>query len=441
MKTRGILIGCMLLSLLASACGGAPDGSIGASQALQQQLSGQSTTVPGRMLVKFKSGASATQIASYEHDHGAVVLQTIPYLDVAVLQTRGPFLKADDPEVDYAEPDVLRRVALVPDAPRFGEQYGLQRIDAPEAWNITMGDPRIVVAVVDTGVDLDHPDLRTQLVPGVSFVDQLEDPKGDGSSAVVPVSNQGPIDDNGHGTNVAGIIGAADNGTGVVGVAPRCKIMPVKVLGGPDGTGFDSNISAGIVWAVNHGARVINLSLGGEGGSRTLEGAIDYAIAHDVVVCAAMGNDGDNAQANYGTSVNYPAAYPGVIAVGATDQHDQPASLFPGDLTFSNRGRWIALSAPGLDIMSTMPTYPVSNPEASLDYGTMSGTSQATPFVSGAAALLLSVNPQLTPGEVKTLLEETADDVGTPGFDSYTGYGRLNVYKALMKVIGGGATP
>ena len=282
--------------------------------------------------------------------------------------------------------------------------WGFNRIGLNQVRAINAGSSQVVVAVVDTGIDLSHPDLTQQLVPGINTLPNAS----------------GPDDDHGHGTHVAGVIAARPyQGRGLVGIAPRCRLMPIKVLD-REGKGATDDIVAGIVWAVNNGARVINLSLGGTGGSRALREAVDYAIAKDVLLVAAMGNQGENLQ-------EYPAGYPGVIAVGASDESDQKAG-------FSNTGSWISVCAPGENILSTLPTRPVhvvKNEGKQMYYDWMDGTSMAAPFVAGVAALLRAQYPTLSAQAIKQRLEKTADDLGSAGYDEEFGFGCINAARAL----------
>lgn len=339
----------------------------------------------------------------------------------------------NDPSVVYAEPnyrlsiptlqDEVKAEAITPNPEsNFKGEYGPKLIQSLEANAKTDGKGQII-AVVDTGVDLTHPELRDRLVPGKNFVTQVETEGDDGTTQLVDVKDNGPMDDNGHGTHVAGIIAAGENQQGMTGIAPRVRIMPVKTLSYNE-SGFSSDVANGVIWAADHGARVINMSLGAYGGSKALEKAVAYALSKGVAVVAAMGNDRDDPDRNYGQSPSYPAALPGVIAVGATDAADQSAY-------FSNAGRWISVSAPGDSIYSTTPTYVVPGGHVSQDYDYMSGTSMATPVVTGVIALMLSLTPNLSPAQVKTRLEQTADDVGVPGFDTATGRGRVNPFRAL----------
>lgn len=300
-------------------------------------------------------------------------------------------------EVAWAEPNRWRETTVVPNDPKYPAQWGLARIGCPDAWDLTTGDPSIVVAVVDTGVDLNHPELAPLLVAGQDLVDF---PPGatpqpgwvfEGDFTGVDAT---PQDEVGHGTHVAGTICClSDNGVGVAGVSWDVRLMPVRVLARVrnlatnqvSGIGSSANIAAGIRWAADNGARVINMSLGGGGDAQVEREAVAYAVSKGAVVVAAMGNDASAAPF-------YPAAYPSVIAVGATDSSDRRAS-------FSNTGAWIDVAAPGVDVQSTYWDD---------TYTSLSGTSMATPHVAGVAALILSRNPALTAAQVGDLIRGTA---------------------------------
>ena len=300
-------------------------------------------------------------------------------------------------EVAWAEPNRWREAAIVPNDPQFAAQWGLTRIGCPDAWDHTTGDPAIVVAIVDTGVDLNHPELAPLLLAGQDLVDfppgSVPKPgwvfEGDftGVDAI-------PQDEVGHGTHVAGTVCcASNNGVGVAGVAWNVRLLPVKVLARVretatnvvSGSGSAVHIAAGIRWAVDNGARVINMSLGGYGDTTVEREAVAYAVSRGVVVVAAMGNDNTN-------TPHYPSAYPGVVAVGATDSADRRAS-------FSNFGAWIDVAAPGVGIQSTYWDD---------TYASLSGTSMASPHVAGVAALVLSRNNALTADQVANIIRTTA---------------------------------
>ena len=220
------------------------------------------------------------------------------------------------------------------------------------------------------------------------------------------------VDDNGHGTHVAGTIGEnADNGLAEAGLAPEVSLLPVKVLDA-SGSGTDSDVATGIVWAADHAARVVNLSLGGASSSRVLSDAVRYATAHGVLIVAAAGNESG--------AVGYPARIGGVLGVGAVDSTLARAS-------FSNTGTGLDIVAPGVGIVQqTLGDAPGSFADA-----TLSGTSMATPFVSAAAALVLASKPGTTPASVARLLERTAQDLGVAGRDGETGYGLVRADRAL----------
>ena len=292
--------------------------------------------------------------------------------------------------------------------PYRANQYYLDITSIGAAWNLTTGD-RFTVAVEDSGVRFDHPDLAGRLrTDGFNFVAD----SGDVS------------DDLGHGTEVAGLIAAnSNNGVGIAGISWAASILPVKIANAQGS--IDANAAAeGIYYAVEHGARILNLSYGGETSSGALEDAVSYALSNQVTVVAAAGNAPDGAP-------EYPAAYPGVIAVTATDAGDQLAF-------FNSYGPYVTLSAPGQDIYTT-----ALNKDASGDYGLHSGTSFSSPIVAGTAALMLTLNSYLRPAQIKTALVQTADKVypPDPAYYYYYGAGRLNALKALQFAAGLPATP
>jgi subtilisin family serine protease len=292
-----------------------------------------------------------------------------------------------------------------------------------EAWKLTMGEG-VIVAVLDSGVDAAHPALRGRLLPGIDELAArgMQD-RWDGRSY------QGR-DGNGHGTHVCGLIGAAtDAASGTAGAAPGVKLLPVKVTAA-DGQTDDVTIAKGIVDAADAGAQVINLSIGGPSPSLIVLEALNHAFRKNVSVVIAAGNER--------RGVDYPAAFDGAIAVGATLENGEVAD-------YSNAGESLVLVAPGgamapadegPQILSTMPTYPCLASVRSrvpMRYGHMAGTSMATPLVAAAAALLLSREPSLTPAQVRTRLAATASDIGPAGFDPRTGYGALDVTRALLE--------
>ena len=364
----------------------------------------------GRVLVTFRPGARSALGAAAARD--LEVSRSFPEAGVAVVSSGdrdvddvARELRAD-PRVRTAEPDQVRRADWTPDDPGFARQERyLRAVRLPGAWDTTRGSRYVVIAVLDTGVDLDHPDLALKLLPGHDAV-QHDDV---------------PDDDAGHGTFVAGVAAArTDNATGVAGAAPRSRILPVRVL---DSRGFgkDSDVVEGIEWAVTHGADVINLSLGGPGRSPALDQAIRYAVDNDVVVVAAAGNGGT-------TEPWYPAASPGAIGVGATDAGGSELAWF------SNAGASVDVVAPGMGLTST---------DAGLgaDYATGNGTSFAGPLVAGTVALVRAVEPELPARAVAARVVGTAQDLGAQGRDPFLGRGLLDAVGALGAGRGPVAVP
>ncbi|CAM2830077.1 S8 family peptidase [Paenibacillus sediminis] len=280
-------------------------------------------------------------------------------------------------------------------------QWNLPAIETNRGWNLSKGSDDVVVAVVDTGVDMNHPDLRGQFVKGYNVIEP----------------DKQPMDDVGHGTHVSGIISAVvNNGEGVAGMTWYNKIMPIKALD-KSGSGTTYSVAQGIIWATDHGAKVINMSLGNYADAKFLHDAVKYAYDRDVVLVAATGNDSTERP-------GYPAAYPEVFAVSATDSNMKLAS-------YSNYGDYIDVTAPGTSIASTYPNN---------QYAALSGTSMASPHVAALAALIRTRNPNLTNKEVMHLMRKSVIDLGTPGRDKYYGYGQVDVYKALKSAGGGTQT-
>ena len=281
--------------------------------------------------------------------------------------------------------------------PLLAQQWGLFAIGADHVWTTTTGQG-VIVAVVDSGSG-PHPDLAENLLPGRSIIGTVESQDGR------------DIDASGHGTHVAGIIAAvANNGIGGSGVAPNAKILPIQVLD-QAGQGDARDVAAGVRFAADNGARVINLSLGGATESSSLTQAITYANDKGVLVVAAAGNGGA------ADKPKWPASLDLTLAVTAVDQANNATS-------FDQRGDYIDLSAPGANIVST----------AKGDYVTLSGTSMAAGFVAGAAALLFAAEPRVTNAQVRDILLRTATDIGEPGRDVTFGAGLINMVAALAEL-------
>ena len=349
---------------------------------------------PGQLVVGIEDDATNTEVKTAVEDAGATVDQSIGAIDTKVLEVAtGQVEEAidsleDSPAIEYVEREVvLEAAATVPNDTLWQEQWGPRRVRAPRAWDATKGSSRVVVAVVDTGVDYGHPDLQGLFVPGYDFVNSDADPR----------------DDQGHGTAVAGVIAArTQNHEGQAGMCWKCSVMPVKVLD-RSGSGPTSTIAAGIVWAATHGARVINLSLGGAGTTQALQDAVRFAASQGVVVVAAAGNSGSSTRF-------YPAAYADALSVAATTSGD---NLYD----WSNRGRdWVQVAAPGCNVA----------PVRGGGYGDFCGTSSATPIVSGIAALALSLDPGLSKDALEQALRRTARH-GIGGVE----YGRVNALYTL----------
>jgi type VII secretion-associated serine protease mycosin len=295
-----------------------------------------------------------------------------------------------------AEPDTPVRALGATDPWRWA-QWALDSASFEAAWSVTRGR-NVKVAVVDTGVRADHEDLAGVVLKGIDLVG----------------SGDGRQDPNGHGTHVAGIIAAAaSNGRGVAGGAPGVKILPVRVLDA-NGAGYSSDVAEGIIWAADHGARVINVSLGGSAASEGTRQAIKYAIKKGALVVAAAGNG-----AQSGNQPIYPAAFPEALAVAAVASDLSRAP-------FSNHGPYVDIAAPGVSILSTLTNSRTA-------YGNMSGTSMATPYASAAAALVVAVNPKLAVTGVRKHLQGAAIDLGPAGADRWFGSGLIDPNAAVRR--------
>ena len=406
----------------------------------------------GMPLVSMLSASGIVGLRAVKPDAGLEPLASgIERLFIAEL---GPDVSADaairslagNPEIEYVEPDAIARITgvqasalgasqlgiarvpLTPNDPSFSLQWGLQNtgqiinnvtgtpgadINAPAAWDISAGSSSIVLAVLDTGIALNHPEFAGRLVQGINYV----------------TPNTDPLDDNGHGTAVAAVAAATGgNGILIAGVDWKCRIMPIKVINAA-GTAQYSDIVSGLTYAADHGAKVINLSEAGTTASNALNDAVNYAFGKGVILVASMGND--NSETPY-----YPAAYNNVIAVGATNSKDRRAVPFSCTGSGgSNYGSNIDFVAPG-DLLIGLH---YADPAAITAW---CGTSVAAPMVSGTVTLILAVNPLLTYDQVFAMLRAGArDQVGpdvedTQGWDKYFGWGRIDAYRSLLAARG-----
>lgn len=327
-----------------------------------------------------------------------VVIEDIPADE---LDTTLDALK-NDPEVNYIENlGEVQASDLIPNDPGFSNQNDMVQIRAPEGWEYATGSTDVSIAIIDSGVDPNHPELKTKLEGGCNFMDE----------------NADTSDGNGHGTHVAGIAAApGGDGVGIAGVSWGARILPVKVLD-ENGSGNYAAVAAGIIWAADHGAQIINLSLGGEEGNRTLKAAVDYAVNQGALVVAATGNDGYS-------HIRYPAAYEEVVAVGSVDAANRRSN-------FSDYGSMLDLVAPGVNIYSTLPG----------GYGRKTGTSMSAPYVSGLAAVLWSLPGNQNARRVEQEIEQSAQDLGTLGRDDQYGYGLIRMDFALSTVLKFDETP
>ncbi|MCO5175465.1 MAG: S8 family serine peptidase [Thermomicrobiales bacterium] len=372
--------------------------------------SSQAEYVSGELLVKFRKGTDSKLMTDAHRNARGVLKRSISKVGVDVVAVTpgqesariADYLR--NPNVEFAERNGIYSAVATPNDPRVSEQWHLENggqgsgiadsdIDAYAAWDVTSGS--VAIAILDTGIDTSHPDLSGKISKSVNFS-----------------SSPSALDVNGHGTHVAGIVAArTGNGVGVAGVCPGCTIFNVKVLA-DNGNGSWAGIVEGIYWAVDNGAKVINMSLGGTASSSSLSSAINYAWSRGVVVVAAAGNESS-------TSAFYPAYLPNVIAVASTNNRDQKSS-------FSNYGTWVSVAAPGESILSTV---------RGTSYGLKSGTSMASPVVAGLAGLVWSTPYGTSNTAVRNRIEQTSEAISGTG--SRWLNGRVNACKAVGGVCDG----
>jgi subtilisin family serine protease len=350
----------------------------------------------GALLVKFRADVSA-----HERSRALAAAGVSQVGDLSGVSTRVVTVSAlrrwsavrrlaTDPRVVSIESDALAQTTALPNDKFWSKQWGARMIKAPEAWESTKGTRSTVIAIVDTGVAADQPDLRGRVLQGWDFHNR------DGN----------PRDDNGHGTAVAGVAAAAGNdGVGIAGMCWKCRILPVKVLNA-NGSGSHSNIAAGIMWAADRGADVINLSLATPTHTEIMEDAVAYARRRGSVVVAAAGNEGTKRKF-------YPAAFPGVISVAASNSADR---LY----AWSNKGSWIKLAAPGCAYTG----------KPGRRWSWWCGTSFASPAVAGTAALVKSLRPGMGRSAVEAAILQTASSAAV----RTVARGRLDAARAIKSV-------
>ncbi|HEV8637854.1 MAG TPA: S8 family serine peptidase [Chloroflexota bacterium] len=366
--------------------------------------------VSGQFLLRFRPGTPAEARRATVRTHGGSVFARVAALDVEAAEF--PALKGSadrrsaealvnalkrNPNVVSVEPNLIYTATFTPNDPGLSQQWAWNTIQAFGAWDTTQGSTGTAVAIVDTGIQRDHPDLSAKILPGQDFVD--------GDTA--------PDDGHGHGTHVAGTVAAeTNNATGGAGLCPDCRLLPVRVLNN-SGSGTLVNVANGITWAADNGAKVINLSLGG-GGSSTLENAVNYAWNKGVFLACAAGNSNTS-------TPSYPAGYANCFAVASTTSTDARSS-------FSNYGGWVEVAAPGSSIYSTW---------IGSGYNTISGTSMATPHVAGLAGLLASQG--LTNAQIWQRICDSADRIAGTG--TSWSCGRINADRAVKGVVEPPAPP
>jgi len=362
------------------------------SLAAQPDTDAEKSNDSARMIVIYKGGTSNLKKSEIEKKHKLSKIRNLNLINgqsVYIDSNKIKELKQDEDIELLVEDHLVKTLGKTVRQPRQIMPWGIEMINSQNTWNLSTGK-RVKIAIVDTGVDVTHPDLSGNIGGGANFVASAKSYK----------------DDNGHGTHVAGIVASTNNTIGVVGVAPQAKIYSVKVLD-KSGTGYISDIIAGLQWSVSNGMDIVNMSFGSNYPNEAFEAAINAASDAGVIIVAAAGNDG--------SAVDYPAAYEKTIAVSATDSGNNLAS-------FSSRGEQVDVAAPGVSIYST---YKGST------YATMSGTSMATPHVSGIIALMLQRDPGMTLDEIRQQFDTGCVDLGPDGRDPYFGCGLLDALELV----------
>ena len=364
--------------------------------------------VPGELLIRAKAGVSKDKMKGILAQHGAVTAGEINQIRVRLIRVPAHALEKvkaaleKNQNISFVEHNFIAQGSAEPNDERYPSQWHLPKISAPDGWDMCTGSDMAPIAIIDSGVDPTHPDLSDKLISGYNFLE----------------NNTDTHDVRGHGTAVAGAAAAISNNVaGVAGVAWENPIMPLVVLNADDWASY-YDIARAITYAADHGIRVINISIGGSSSSSTMQNAINYAWTKGTLVFACAMN-------NATSTPYYPAACEHVVAVSATTSSDTLAS-------FSSYGNWIDIAAPGASILTT---------NRGGGYGYWNGTSFSSPIAAGLAGLIISINPDLTNTQVVEIITQNADDLGDPGFDSYYGYGRVNVHASLVAAIGTAPEP
>ena len=357
----------------------------------------------GRILIKSKANVPQAKLNAILKGQSSNIISTIDGINVHIIKVPEhaeetvAWALSHNPNIEFAELDILhKREETIPNDTYYGSAWHLPKVNAAGAWDMSKGN-NVTVAVLDTGVDANHPDLKANMLPGFNTVD----------------NSTNSSDLAGHGTKVAGVIGAiGNNGIGVAGLAWNVKILPVRVSNETSGSAYTSDLAQAVTWAADNGADVANASYA-MAGSGTMESAASYLRSKGGVITISAGNNG-----NY---YSIPDSA-NMIMVSATASNDSKAS-------WSTYGDFVDVAAPGVSIWSTTKGG---------GYGAVSGTSFSAPLTAGILALMKSANPNLSPDELENILENTAVDLGATGFDTSFGHGRVDANQAVLSAISSG---
>lgn len=389
--------------LFASACRPATNTAL---PTMENAMSGVYTNSnEGEYIVKRRGLSYLEGESAFTNKFNVTIVKKLPsvLLDVIKLN-EGASLEdlKNDPVIEYVEPNYVRKMNFQPVEAKSPQASAASvRIsNITQANNLYKGRPFTTIAVVSTGVDLNHPDLKSKLVTGFSAFSEEDSPQ----------------DINGIGTHQAGVIVASNPSAGVFGVAPDCKVMPIKAMN-EDGEVRDADLIRGVVWAVDHGASVVTFTAEGKSQSKAIDDMVKYAFNKRVPIVVGSGDSGANSQ-------SYPAATKGVISVSALDESSRVVST-------SSTGSWVSVSAPGQNIMSTSST---KDSKLGSNYASVSGSAIAAAYAAGEMALIKSKYPTLDMVGLRNHLELTTDDLGSKGPDDNFGFGRINAAKALTTI-------